>query len=88
MNDDTPRCVIEAAHARWVEEARQAIMAGRLSPNAARRLIVRVAGLDPDGPLEPMRPAPPSEMARLEAAVSEMRHACRDAALIAALRWT
>jgi len=70
MCDDTPRCVTLAAHARWVEEARQA--------------VVRVAGLDPDGPLEPMRPAAVWQREG-ERRPERVYREARDAALIAAI---
>ena len=71
MCDDIPRCVIEAAHARWVEEARQ--------------IVQRVAGLDPDGPLAPMRPAAVWRCDAVAESREGRRLECRDAALIAAI---
>ncbi|HYJ44073.1 MAG TPA: hypothetical protein VEW06_06415 [Xanthobacteraceae bacterium] len=77
---DTPRCVIEAAHARWVSEAQERI---------DRQVCVRVAGLDPDGPLEPMRPAVVWQRdAEWRAIVQRADQDARDAALVAALKWT
>jgi hypothetical protein len=88
MCDEVPHCVTEAAYQNWLDEvyARAAAVLRRagIDPDdiSGRRAAARVAGLDPDGPLQPMRPV--GRSVYYERKAQEERDD-RDAALISAI---